>query len=61
MVTQEYNCSSIQVFFLTSSDIKPIEDVSNGSVIIEVDTGKQYRFDIENVMWHDFGYAKVVF
>lgn len=61
MVTQEYNCSSIQVFFLTSSDIKPTEDVSNGSVIIEVDTGKQYRFDIENVMWHDFGYAKVVF
>ncbi len=61
MVTQEYNCSSIQIFFLTSSDTKPTEDVSNGSVVIEVDTGKQFRFDIENVTWHDFGYVKVVF
>lgn len=61
MVTQEYNRGSIQIFFLASSDTKPTEDVSNGSVIIEVDTGKQFRFDIENVTWHDFGYAKVVF
>lgn len=61
MVTQEYNRSSIQIIFLTSSDTKPTEDVDNGSVIIEVDTGKEYRFDKENIRWYDFGYVKVVF
>lgn len=61
MLTQEYNHSSIQIIFLTSSDTKPTEDVNNGSVIIEVDTGKEYRFDKENFRWYDFGYVKVVF
>lgn len=61
MVTQEYNCGSIQVLFLTSSDTKPTDDISNGSVIIEVDTGKKFRFDEENLTWYDFGYVKVVF
>ena len=45
MVTQEYNESSIQIFYLSSSDTKPTENVTNGSVAIEVDTGKQFVFD----------------
>lgn len=61
MITQEYNRSSIQILFLTSSDTKPTDDISNGSVIIEVDTGKEFRFDEENLTWYDFGYVKVVF
>lgn len=59
MVTQEYNNDSIQVIYLTSSDTKPTS-VDNGSVAIEVNTGKHYRFDAENITWHDFGYIKVI-
>ena len=59
MVTQSYNDSSIQILYLTSAEIKPT-DVENGSVVIEVDTGKKYRFDAENLIWYDFGYMKVI-
>lgn len=34
-----------------SGDIKPIEDVENGSWYTEIDTGKKYRFDKENQVW----------
>lgn len=61
MVTQELNDSSIQYLYMKSSDVKPTEGISNGSVIVEVDTGKHFRFDEENRVWYDFGYAKVVF
>lgn len=60
MVTQGYNESSIQIFYLSSSDTKPTENVTNGSVIIEVDTGKQFVFDEEHTTWYDFGYMKVI-
>ena len=56
MVTQEYNRDSIQILYLTSSESKPTE-CSNGSIVIEVDTGKYFRFDKENAIWYDFGYV----
>lgn len=59
MVTQDYNDSSIQILHLTSTETKPT-DVDNGSIIIEVDTGKQFRFDAENLIWYDFGYVEVI-
>ena len=61
MVTQEYYGSCIQVFYMTSTDTKPTTDIKNGSIIVEVDTGKHFRFDKENLTWYDFGYVKVVF
>lgn len=35
-----------------STDVKPI-NVENGSSFIEIDTGKTYRFDAENKVWHE--------
>jgi hypothetical protein len=46
---------------MTSTDTKPTTDIENGSIIVEVDTGKHFRFDKENLTWYDFGYVKVVF
>ena len=60
MVTQRYNNSSVQIMYLMSSDPKPTDGVDNGSVIIEVDTGKEFRFDKENLVWYDFGYTRVM-
>ena len=34
-----------------STDIKPMEKAGNGSVFIEMDTGKVYIFDEENLIW----------
>lgn len=59
MITQEYNHSSIQIIYLTSGEAKPT-DADNGSIAIEVDTGKYYRFDKENSVWHDFGCIGVI-
>lgn len=40
-----------------STDEKPVEigdkDISNGSVFIEIDTGKIYFFDLENKEWKE--------
>ena len=33
-----------------STDVKPTKHVGNGSVFIEMDTGKVYIFDEENVI-----------
>ena len=38
--------------FCLSSDTKPT-DVANGSLAIEIDTGKEFRFDAENETWYD--------
>lgn len=35
-----------------STDTKPV-DVENGSIFTEIDTGKIYRFDAENKIWHE--------
>lgn len=36
-----------------SGDTKPT-DVDNGSVMLEMDTGKVYFFDEENSQWREF-------
>ena len=59
MITQEYNPSSIQIIYLTSGETKPT-DADNGSIVIETDTGKYFRFDKENSVWYDFGYIGVI-
>lgn len=34
-----------------AADTKPTEGVSNGDMILEMDTGKIYLFDEENSQW----------
>lgn len=34
-----------------SGDVKPMEDVENGAWYTEIDTGKKFRFDMENSQW----------
>lgn len=36
-----------------STDTKPTENIDNGSVFIEIDTGKLYMFDAENQLWKE--------
>ena len=34
-----------------STDEKPTENIKNGSSLIEMDTGKKFLFDADNVRW----------
>ena len=34
-----------------STDVKPIEGICNGSILLEIDTGKVYMFDGETSEW----------
>lgn len=52
MLTQHYKPNIPACFFCTSSDVKPT-DCENGSTLHEIDTGKIYRFDAENLVWHE--------
>ncbi len=36
-----------------STDEKPTENVSNGTVFVEIDTGKLYMYDLENQQWEE--------
>ena len=36
-----------------STDEKPVERVGNGSVFIELDTGKVFIFDEQNKTWRE--------
>ena len=36
-----------------STDDKPVENVGNGSVFIEIDTGKVFIFDEQNKLWKE--------
>lgn len=36
-----------------STDEKPTEDVKNGSVLTEIDTGTRYLFDAVGREWHE--------
>lgn len=38
-------------YMLKSSDVKPIDYVPNGSVAMEIDTGKLFIFDAEDKKW----------
>ena len=37
-----------------SSDEKPVENVGNGSIFIEMDTGNVFIFDEQNKVWKEF-------
>lgn len=37
-----------------STDTKPITDVPNGSVFVEIDTGKIHIFNGATEVWHEF-------
>lgn len=36
-----------------STDEKPTENITNGSIFIEIDTGKLYMFDLESTEWKE--------
>ena len=36
-----------------STDEKPVEKIGNGSVFIEIDTGKVFIFDEQNKTWRE--------
>lgn len=36
-----------------STDEKPTENVENGTIFIEMDTGKIYMYDLENEEWKE--------
>lgn len=36
-----------------STDTKPTKDIENGTLFIEMDTGKIYMFDLENEEWKE--------
>jgi len=37
-----------------STDTKPTYGIKNGSLCTEIDTGKCYLFDAENLEWHEY-------
>lgn len=37
-----------------STDTKPVDNIGNGSVLLEMDTSKVYLFDEENSIWKEF-------
>lgn len=36
-----------------STDTKPTENIENGTIFIEIDTGKIYMYDLENEEWKE--------
>ena len=37
-----------------STDEKPTKHINNGSILIEIDTGKRYIFDYESKEWNEY-------
>ena len=55
MVTMtEYSGGNVQLVCL-STDTKPTTGIANGSVCLEMDTGKIYLFDEANAEWLEWG------
>ena len=46
-------CNLIDEYNGLSTDTKPTEGVRNGSVFLEMDTGKTYFYDEENSEWDE--------
>lgn len=44
-----------QTYYGLSTDTKPTTGIGNGSVFIEMDTGKAFFFDAENSLWLEVG------
>ena len=36
-----------------STDEKPTDNIRNGSILTEIDTGKTYMYDSDNGTWHE--------
>lgn len=36
-----------------STDTKPTTGIANGSTLYEMDTGKSYKYDADNVQWRE--------
>lgn len=43
------------VYYCLSTDTKPIENVRNGTCLVEMDTGKIYFFDETSGDWLEWG------
>lgn len=53
MVTHD-NAQTQRTYTGLAADTKPADaGVPNGSVFIEIDTGKAYLFDAENAQWDE--------
>lgn len=49
-----YNGRARVEIYGLSTDTKPTDNIANGSVFFEIDTGKNYRFDREGGEWYPF-------
>ena len=55
MITHD-NASAQKTYFGLSGDTKPTgADVANGSVFLEMNTGKIYFYDAANAQWLEWG------
>ena len=43
-----------------STDEKPVESVGNGSIFIEIDTGKVFLYDAENKVWREIQFMNLL-
>lgn len=58
MLTQQLNENSIQILYCKSTDTKPT-DCDNGSIIMEIDTSKYYKFSKSNTTWYEVPYTQI--
>lgn len=38
-----------------STDTKPVTGIANGSILMEMDTGKVFMFDESSLLWKEWG------
>ena len=50
---KDENSSILEIIGL-STDTKPTDNISNGSIFIEMDTSKIYFYDLQNKQWREF-------
>ena len=43
-----------------STDVKPTENIPNGSTCIEIDTGKKYLFDEAEKVWNEISGSAII-
>lgn len=43
----------VNLIHCLSTDTKPTAAIVNGSTAVEIDTGKVYRYDAQNLAWHE--------
>nr|DAN12824.1 MAG TPA: hypothetical protein [Caudoviricetes sp.] len=57
MITQTrsagFKIFKVDTYAGRSIDAKPINNVKNGSLFKEIDTGRKYCFDAENKKWYE--------